>query len=309
MYFAASFQNLSTGNIDITADGQNITIVDNSDYVYYTGTAVTGGVGSMTLPTDASIYDDFYNGMEFEIISGTGSGTNGTITNYNGTTKVATLSTGTTDSTSVFQIGEPGHLQSYFADFRKVLIENSVMGDYLFSSIGDGDATTLPAATASLPITDTYAYTSGDGIYTITLYTLPTWDALVAYLQVRNVYVYYNGVYYQLLKDDTGTTPGTDATVWAVVSDIDDLPAKYRRQVKIAVLCDIRLCWSNFVLAADQRNKCTVCNNEIWMRNVDVQKAFKLKMILDAVDVLMYQGLYDDAQTSINLGRSLCCCS
>ena len=311
MYFAASFKNLSSGLIDISADGTLLTIVDNSNYRDYTGNAVAGGASAITLPLDASPYDGYYVGMEIEILAGTSSGDHRTILGYDGTTKVATVSsawTSAVDGTSVFEIGEPGHLKSYFTDFRKILINCPDSIDYLLSSLGDGDATTVPAATASLPISDTYSYTTGDGLYTITLYTLPTWDAAVAYLSIRNVYVYYSGSVYHLLTDDTATTPGTDATVWELISDIDDLPSRYRQQVRYAVLCDITSCYRNGVISADQKVKCTVCNNEVWMRNSNVQRVMKLWMVLQAVPVLMYQGLYDEVIDTINMGRKLCCC-
>lgn len=311
MYFAASFKNLSTGKIDISANGVQLSIVDNSNYRSYTGNAIVGGAATITFPSDASPYTGFYVGMEIEILAGTSIGDHRYITAYDGVTKIATVGvawTSSVDATSIFEVGEPGHLKSYFTSYRKVSISCPGSVDYLFSSIGDGDATTLPGATAFLPITDTHSYTTGDGLYTITLYTLPTWGALVPYLSIRNVYVYYSGVIYHLLTDDTGTTPGTDATVWEVITDIDALPARYRQSVRYAVLCDITACYRNFVLLADQRNKCTVCNNEIWMRNADVQKAFKLKMVIDAVPMLMYQELYDDVTNTVNLGKQLCCC-
>jgi len=311
MYFAASFKNPSTGVIDISADGSNIIVIDNSNYRNYTDTALAGGASTISLPTSASSYDDYYNGMEASILAGLGVGEHNIITDYNGTTRVATVATpwiAGVDDTSIFEIGEPGHLKEYFVDFRKVNIVCPDSTEYLFSSIADGDATTLPAATATLPITDTYAYTTGDGVYNITLYTLPTWDATIAYYFIRNVYVYYLTVMYKLLKNDTGTTPGTDATVWEVVSSIDDLPAKYRQNVRFAITCDITSCYRNFVLTADARLKCTMCNKEIWMRDTDVQKSMQLFMIIEAVPTLMYMGLYDDAQTTINKGKQLCCC-
>lgn len=312
MYFAASFKNTSTGLIDISADGQNITVVDRSNYREYTDTATAGGASTITLATSASTYNDHYNGKEITILSGTGVGEHNTITDYDAATRVATVASpwvATPDNTSIYEIGEPGHLKEYFADFRKVLIVNPDSTDYLFSSIGDGDATTNPAATATLPISDVYAYTTGDGLYVITLYTLPTWSSTVAYLSIRNVYVYYSGTAYKLLKNDTGTTPGTDATVWEVVADIDDLASKYRQMVRYAVTCDIESCKRNFMVSADALMKCTTCNDEIWMRDPRVQKAFKLEMALKAVPVLMYQGLWDDVTDTINAARQICCCS
>lgn len=56
-----------------------------------TGTAQAGSAGSITLAAAASATDDIYNGMIITITGGTGSGGVGVITDYVGSTKVATV--------------------------------------------------------------------------------------------------------------------------------------------------------------------------------------------------------------------------
>lgn len=56
-----------------------------------TGTATAGAAGSITLEAGTSTENNFYNGQIITITSGTGSGSTGVITAYNGTTKVATV--------------------------------------------------------------------------------------------------------------------------------------------------------------------------------------------------------------------------
>ena len=71
------------------------------------GTAAAGASTTITLPATGHPNDDFYNGYTVRILSGTGSGQSKTISDYNGTTKVATVSSswGTNpDGTSVFEI-------------------------------------------------------------------------------------------------------------------------------------------------------------------------------------------------------------
>lgn len=76
------------------------------------GTAQAGTSTTITLDSGASTNDSIYVGYGIKLISGTGSGQSGTITAYNGTTKVATIlrkgGTGgwdtTPDSTTVFLI-------------------------------------------------------------------------------------------------------------------------------------------------------------------------------------------------------------
>lgn len=61
-----------------------------------TGSAVAGSAGSITLAAGASATDDAYVGMIISITSGTGSGSSGVITDYVGSTKVATVQATTT---------------------------------------------------------------------------------------------------------------------------------------------------------------------------------------------------------------------
>lgn len=73
-----------------------------------TGTAQAGSAGSITLAAGASSTDDFYNGMVISLTGGTGSGSAGVITNYVGSTKVATIQKSTAaftpDATSTYSI-------------------------------------------------------------------------------------------------------------------------------------------------------------------------------------------------------------
>jgi hypothetical protein len=73
-----------------------------------TGTAQAGGAGSITLASGASGTNDFYNGMVISLTGGTGSGSKGIITDYVGSTKVATVQKSTAaftpDGTSTYSI-------------------------------------------------------------------------------------------------------------------------------------------------------------------------------------------------------------
>jgi hypothetical protein len=86
-------------HIDVTVGGTGYTNTD-------TGTAQGGAATSITLAATASATDDVYNGMTVYISSGTGSGQIKVITDYVGSTKVATVSAWTTnpDNTSVYEV-------------------------------------------------------------------------------------------------------------------------------------------------------------------------------------------------------------
>lgn len=73
----------------------------------HTGTAQAGASSTITLAADASDDDDFYNGVTVEITGGTGSGQTKTITDYVGSTRVATVDSSwasNPDNTSVYHV-------------------------------------------------------------------------------------------------------------------------------------------------------------------------------------------------------------
>jgi hypothetical protein len=55
------------------------------------GTAQSGGSNTITLASDAAGQDDFHNGQTIDLTGGTGSGQSATITDYDGTSKQATV--------------------------------------------------------------------------------------------------------------------------------------------------------------------------------------------------------------------------
>ncbi|WP_127580815.1 hypothetical protein [Paenibacillus koleovorans] len=74
-------------------------------------TAQSGSTSTtLNMAADASVADDYYNGLVVTIVSGTGAGQSRTITDYVGSTKVATVSawSPTPNATSVYSISMPG---------------------------------------------------------------------------------------------------------------------------------------------------------------------------------------------------------
>jgi hypothetical protein len=67
-------------------------VTAGADDILYSGTAQAGASTTITLDTGASATDDLYNGLTVSLNGGTGAGQgNRRITDYNGTTKVATV--------------------------------------------------------------------------------------------------------------------------------------------------------------------------------------------------------------------------
>lgn len=91
--------------------GNNLKISDR----WHIGTAQSGAAGSITLAADAAPKDDFYNGYLVELTAGTGSGQVNVISDFVGSTLVATVTTNWTtppDNTSVYTVrlaNKPGY--------------------------------------------------------------------------------------------------------------------------------------------------------------------------------------------------------
>jgi len=90
----------------VNSAGRRIRQLDAA-FEVHSGTAQAGTSTTITLDTGASATDDIYNGDRIVITAGTGAQEHGLISDYNGTTKVATLSKAwvvTPDATSEFVI-------------------------------------------------------------------------------------------------------------------------------------------------------------------------------------------------------------
>lgn len=101
--------------------------------IKHDGTAQAGGATTITLDTGASAVDDEYNSDVIEITSGTGSGQTRTITDYVGSTKVATVAAWSTnpDATSVFEIREVALWPALDADLATYIESPSAPSDDL----------------------------------------------------------------------------------------------------------------------------------------------------------------------------------
>jgi hypothetical protein len=120
-----------------------------------TGTAQAGASGSITLDTAASAVDDYYNGMVLRTDGGTGAGQARVVTDYNGTSKLATVlpaweTTPSTDTTyTVGYLVGPAANQSNVGSVASVT--GSVGGSVAsvtgaVGSVGTGGITALSIA-------------------------------------------------------------------------------------------------------------------------------------------------------------------
>jgi len=95
------------GNLTANADKTGYGLSANESIILRTGTAQAGAAGTITLDSGANANNNFYNGAQIKIVSGTGANQLRTISGYVGSTKVASIDRNwvtNPDNTSVFVV-------------------------------------------------------------------------------------------------------------------------------------------------------------------------------------------------------------
>lgn len=225
-----------------------------------------------------------------------------------GTTYDVTISSGVVtivDHSNYDTSTESGHLQADFADYKKIYVTDPNGTEYVFSTLGDGDALIMAPAFETLPIST--LYTAGDdGVYTMYLEAVPTWNAEANYLSTSYHHVYYNGKLYQALQASTNKNPVTETTYWEEV-DAEDLPAKYRLEYKFAKTCSLIECLQRAMYLANCAIESLSCQDNLCC-NTDFVNAMKLDTILQNVETLAANSDWDRVTDSINRGNQICSC-
>ncbi len=149
LQFASSTAGLVGATVEVTDGAQAVELVLRR--IAWTGTALSGGASTVTLPADASAVDDAYNGQLVGITDGTGEGGELLVADYVGSSRTATLAKPwpiAPDSTSVVRV------------FRQDRFSLAADGDYdkvvdLFLAIqalGNGWSVSLAARREGDPI-------------------------------------------------------------------------------------------------------------------------------------------------------------
>lgn len=93
---------------NIAVSGAGHTIIGGNtkmSYPFASGTFEAVGTGTVTLEEGAAPFDDYYNGLTLTTLSGTGSGQTAEITDYVGSTRVATVTFGSAvDTTTTYRV-------------------------------------------------------------------------------------------------------------------------------------------------------------------------------------------------------------
>ena len=202
---------------------------------------------------------------------------------------------------------EAGHSQTDFDAFRKMRITLPTGTVYLFSSgyPTDGDITLAVPNGAVLPMSTAYSYTTGDGRYIIELFALPTWQVGYAYLIATTPYIVHLGVIYKCLQDSTGNTPASTPADWEVVSDMDDLPAKYQLTKNVTITSDMAELWARLEYIANCVNNDIGCAWEQLFRDPYWIDAVRLCQAMSAIPILMNVDAWDEVNANINMSKEI----
>lgn len=186
-----------------------------------------------------------------------------------------------TDSSNYTTNSEDGHALADFTLYRRLKLLMPDATERIFSSVpATGEVAFDPAATASTFLSTFDTADFGDWHYTVTLYSVPTYDAAVAYATGDCVYVNGSGLY-KALQATTGNAPAASPTYWLPITDPDDLSSKYIAIQQWSVTYDIEVGWMRTVAEANRDT--TGRDLKLLPNNLKFLTALKLNMLLDAV--------------------------
>lgn len=214
-----------------------------------------------------------------------------------------------TDSSGYTTNTEPGAAITDFTNFRKLTVLDPNGITTTFSSLAI-PPTLSPASTGNNTINFTFQTTPIDGVYGVTLFSVPTWNGALIPYQANDDIVYFGGFFYKCIADVTSATnPSSDPLSWEMIPETDITPTnfpKYATIQRIAITIELCGCIDDTLVDAfcsvDKDICSDLCDNDNFM------KALKLKLIEMAVDTLVDREDWDAVTNAINLSKVLCEC-
>ena len=204
---------------------------------------------------------------------------------------------------------EAGHARADFTVYRKVVITHQGGTKYTLSSMGDGDAAISPASAGIGTDTFTATLGSGDGVYSVQLYTIPTYQGGDQY-EVGDI-VISSSKFYKAKKTTTGNTPtpGGDSN-WEEIVEITGFTSKYAQTEHISVVCTLNCCIEDKLHKAFCSLSDFQCDNEILCKNDNFMNAVKLLVLKKAIESSSSNELWTEAKKQFSLSFRICnCCT
>ena len=208
---------------------------------------------------------------------------------------------------------EDGHLLADFTDYRQLVIKSPDGTTYGYDVQGGLDEVwTSPSPLLQNTKTRTLSSTDDDGVYVITLYTVPTYDdPIFTYIHtVSNPKcVFYNGKLWRTTADTpAGNPPVSGSAFWEEI-DREDLTSKYVATATFSLTCrNLNACLERLIVEAVCACQAEVCDDDLLCTNHAFLESLKLKTLLDGVGYASEQSDFCEAENLINAAKSICNC-
>ena len=207
---------------------------------------------------------------------------------------------------------EGGHDVADFSNFLKIFVEDQADSVFVFTSFPDPidglqdneELISPPSVTQN--ITVNFNFTTGDGVYKITLCAVPTYDNSEPYLKGDD-FVFFDDLLYECINNSTSNTPDTSPSFWKVITEAE-LSPKYCTFIKVVRQCDLNNCADDATFEAFCTLKEHICDDDVLCKNERFLKAIKLQTIIASIENANQRGAYDDIEDMITLSKTLCNC-
>ena len=220
-----------------------------------------------------------------------------------------------TDTVDYSSSTEIGHLISDYKDYNVITITRWDGTTYTYSSIGTGDETTSVPFVDNSPTTYELLSTDEDGLWQVEICSYPTWNDSVEYGNSLSteIVVYYEGNLYVRGAGKTfylGFQPDQYSNLWTLYNPTkeDKLISRYCNHEKIVLLCrSINKCYESKVHSVFCMLDEGGCNDDVLCEDETFLSAFKIRLLLDSIEISTDGLRYDDVEKDINLIKKLCC--
>ena len=205
---------------------------------------------------------------------------------------------------------EGAHDASDFSNFLKIFVEDQTDNIFTFTSFPDpvlglqDDEELIVTPSGTPNITVNFDITTGDGVYKITLCSIPTFDPAENYIKDDDN-VFFDGLLYESIANSIGNPPDTSPLLWREIT-IEEVSAKYCTFIKVVVICDLNKCSFESVFEAFCTLKEHICDDDVLCRNERFLRAVKLTIIGISIRNANDRGAFNDIEDMITLSKSIC---
>ena len=197
---------------------------------------------------------------------------------------------------------QPGCAISDFNQYFAVVVTHQSGATYVISSLPSLSPNLLVPPPSLGATSYTVPVFAGDGVYTVQLFTVPTYNNSAAYI-ANAANVYFSGNLYQSILNTTGNTPSSTSTFWSTVQQ-NQLLISFQDDAPTAIMCNLTSCMNNAVYASVCEMK--GCNNFDFCTNPKFLLASKLTLLFYNIQAAMMSGNLQSASDSFDLANTLC---